>query len=82
LNQVKCDYVTISGKFGVEKLFEDHDKNLFTRISRRRKNHAIKEEVEKSNQNIIGINKENRLQYFKVVTEESNQERTAQITDK
>jgi len=45
LNQVKCDYVTISGKFGVEKLFEDHDKNLFTRISRRQKNHAIKEEA-------------------------------------
>jgi len=67
LNQVKCDYVTISGKFGVEKLFEDHDKNLFTKISRRQKNHAIKEEVEKSNQNIIGINKETGYNTLKLL---------------
>jgi len=47
LEQVKCDYVTISGKFGVEKLTEE---NLYTRISRtedkRNKIYAIEEEVQ------------------------------------
>jgi len=47
LEQVKCDYVTISGKFGVEKLTGG---NLYTRISRtedrRNKINAIEEEVQ------------------------------------
>jgi hypothetical protein len=31
LTQVKCDYVTISGQFGVEKLIQDYEENLYSR---------------------------------------------------
>lgn len=83
LIQVKCDYVTISGQiWGWKKIIQESRINISRQKTKKIKTYALLEEVQKSNQNIIGINKETGQECFKIIIAEEETRKNHIKTDK